>query len=128
MNFDKFQQACPWKDVWSCGDIFCSGNNRLCINSNCAPVLAANMMRISMTPVAPSAGSGFKPAPKPSPIASPATPTQPVPWTPVIGEEVECPDGIGRVKSIGPDHIQVATHFNNRECKWGWTNVKPWKK
>lgn len=47
---------------------------------------------------------------------------------PIIGQEVVCPDGLGRVvdfKNDFPDQwIQVSTYVRDRECKWSPTNVQ----
>ena len=47
---------------------------------------------------------------------------------PVIGEEVETPDGLGRVveyrDSFPFQWIQVDTYVRNRGCKWDPCNVK----
>ena len=46
---------------------------------------------------------------------------------PIIGQEVICPDGLGRVIDFDCtfpfEFIQVATYSNNRECKWAPSNV-----
>jgi len=47
---------------------------------------------------------------------------------PIIGQEVICPDGLGRViayADIFPDvWIQVGTYVNDKECKWAPENVE----
>jgi hypothetical protein len=47
----------------------------------------------------------------------------------VLGEEVLCPDGVGRVAEIvtGPGpRIRVDTYINNRSCLWDVQNIKRW--
>ena len=47
----------------------------------------------------------------------------------VLGEEVLCPDGVGRVAEVvsgeGP-RIRVDTYINNRSCLWDVQNIKRW--
>lgn len=48
---------------------------------------------------------------------------------PVIGQEVICPDGLGRIKEIREGicdtyKIVVSTYIKNRDCAWASTNVQ----
>ena len=46
---------------------------------------------------------------------------------PILGQEVICPDGFGRVVDFSDKFpgkwIQVETYVNNRGCKWDPKNV-----
>ena len=46
----------------------------------------------------------------------------------IIGQEAICPDGLGRVISFEDkypfEYIQVSTYVNDRQCKWGKSNVE----
>lgn len=48
---------------------------------------------------------------------------------PILGQEVICPDGLGRVMSFEENHgrvtwVQVSTYINDRESKWDAGNVE----
>jgi len=44
----------------------------------------------------------------------------------IIGQEVICPNGFGRVSEIcDTEAITVETYFNNRSCAWARDNIKP---
>ena len=46
----------------------------------------------------------------------------------IIGQEVVCPDGLGRVMAFSDEMpnrwIQITTYINDRQCKWDFHNVK----
>lgn len=131
MNFSDFKLICPWKTKKVQGPnaiVFCSANGQWCSYENCAPFLAANMMKTSLTPRTPDVKSAFKPESIIPPIPPEEQPKQDVPWTPVIGEEVKCPHGIGKVMDVGSDFIQVSTYIKDRKREWGWNSVSPWPK
>ena len=46
----------------------------------------------------------------------------------ILGMEVRCPDGLGRISDIFKDHnaIEVETYFKNRSCHWDARNVGVW--
>jgi hypothetical protein len=49
--------------------------------------------------------------------------------TPIIGQEVICPDGLGRIREVvsgaaNSYQIRVDTYVNNMACKWASTNVE----
>lgn len=49
----------------------------------------------------------------------------------IIGEEVVCTDGLGRVEAVRDDFpfqwVQVKTYIKNRSCKWSPLNVRRYK-
>jgi hypothetical protein len=49
--------------------------------------------------------------------------------TPVIGQEVICPHGLGRIAEVsthgaGGAQIRVDTYIRNMSCKWSSANVE----
>lgn len=46
---------------------------------------------------------------------------------PTLGQEVQCPDGLGRVveifDSFPRQYIKVSTYVNDRQCCWSPHNV-----
>jgi hypothetical protein len=46
----------------------------------------------------------------------------------ILGQEVLCPDGIGRIEDIDPNgyYVRIQTYFKNRSCNWDIKNVQPW--
>lgn len=49
----------------------------------------------------------------------------------VLGQEVLCPDGLGRISEIfgrPQERLRIETYFNNRSCVWDVSNIKRWPK
>jgi len=50
------------------------------------------------------------------------------PQKPIIGQEVICPDGLGRVIAFditsADRYIQVSTYVKDRQCRWSPDNVE----